>query len=150
MTERGKNHMDDTQKLLQSIIENARTGLDACEQLMTKVKDPGLRDQLMTQRAQYQSFQQDAERALHAAGARPHAKNPMGRVGMWMGIQMNTLTDASASHIADMLIQGATMGVVGMTRDQNDLPEASAEAKGLAADFIARQQECIDGMKAYL
>jgi len=142
--------MDQTQKLYQSVVENARTGLDACEQLMSRTKDAGLRQDLMNQRRIYQDFAQQAEQKLYDAGAEPHAKNPLGRMGMWMGIQMNTLTDASASHIADMLIQGATMGVVGMTRDQNDLPEASAEAKGLAADFIARQQECIDGMKAYL
>ena len=142
--------MDDTQKLLQSIVENARTGLDACEQLMNKTKDPGLRDRLMSQRAQYQSFQQDAERALSAAGAKPHAKNPMGRVGMWMGIQMNTLTDDSASHIAEMLIEGATMGIVEMTRDRNSLTEADANAQGIASSFIAAQQENIEAMKEFI
>ena len=36
-----------TQKLFQSIIENARTGLDACEHLMSKTKDAALRDELI-------------------------------------------------------------------------------------------------------
>jgi len=129
--------MDDTQKLLQSIVENARTGLDAC-------------DQLMTQREQYQTFAHNAEKALYAAGGRPHAKSPMGRMGMWMGIQMNTLTDDSASHIAEMLIEGATMGVIEMTRDRDALSGADAGAQGIASDFIAAQQNNIEAMKQFI
>ena len=142
--------MDDTQKLLQSVVENARTGLNACDQLIAKAKDAGVRDQLMTQRAKYQSFAQDAERALYAAGGQPHATTPLGRMGMWMGIQMNTLTDDSASHIAEIAIQGATMGVIEMTRDRAALSEADANAQGMASGFIVSQQENIDALKAFL
>lgn len=142
--------MDQTQKLLQSVVENARTGLDACEQLLKKVDDARMRDELMTERAEYQGFVQNAERALFAAGARPHAKNPASRMGMWMGIQMETLTDNSPTHIAEMLIQGATMGVVEMTKDRAACSDASPEALKLADDFIARQQQAIDSLKLQL
>ena len=142
--------MDQTQKLLQSVVENARTGLDACEQLIGKTKDQNMRNELMTQRDQYQQFARDAENALFATGGQPHRKNPMARMGMWMGIQMDTMMDATPSHIADMLIQGATMGVVGMTRDRNDLPDADAHAQGIASSFITAQQENIDRLKTYL
>lgn len=136
-----------TQKLLQSIIENARTGLDACEHLMDKTKDAALRDELMTQSMEYQKFVQDAERAMQAEGAQPHAKGMMARAGMWMGIEMHTLTDVSTAHIAELLIQGSTMGVTGMTRDLNALPDASAESKGMASAFIQSQQSAIDRLR---
>jgi hypothetical protein len=139
-----------TQKLLQSVVENARSGLDACEQLLGKVTDGEMRGELMTQRAQYQNFAQDAEKALYAAGGQPHRKNPLERVGMWMGVEMNTMTDVTPPHIADMLIQGATMGIVGMTKDRNDLPEADANAQGIASSFITAQQENIEKLKGYL
>lgn len=139
-----------TQKLLQSIVENARTGLEACDQMLAKTKDAAVRDELMTQRAEYQNFAQDAERALFAEGVQPHAKSMMSRAGMWMGIQMNTMMDASQSHIAELLIQGTTMGVIGMTRDQGNLPEASAEAQGMATAFIQSQQAAIDRLKSLL
>lgn len=141
---------DQTQKLLQSIVENARTGLDACDQLIEKTKDAAVRDELMTQRAQYQGFAQDAERALYTAGGQPHAKGPLSRVGMWMGLQLNTLTDASASHIAEIAIQGTTMGVIGMTRDRAQLPDADANAQGIASNFITTQQQAIDTLKGFL
>jgi len=139
-----------TQKLLQSIVENARTGLDACDQMMDKTKDAALRDELMSQRTVYQNFAQDAERALNAVGAQPHAKSMMSRAGMWMGIEMNTLMDDSPAHIAELLIQGTTMGVIGMTRDQGNLPDASAEAQGMATAFIQSQQDAIEKLKKLL
>jgi len=142
--------MDQTQKLLQSVVENARTGADACEQMLNRIKDAGMRQELMTQRDQYQAFARDAEKALYDAGGQPHATSPLSRMGMWMGVQMNTLTDTSPSHIADMMIQGATMGVIGMTRDRNDSPDADAGAQGIASNFITCQQNSIDRMKQFL
>ena len=142
--------MDQTQKLLQSIVENARTGQEACEQLMNKTDNAQLRDELMTQSRQYQAFAHDAEKSLYDTGAHPHTKSPMSKMGMWMGLQMNTLTDSSPSHIADLIIQGSTMGVIGMTRDRNALPEADAHAKGIANNFIVTQQDCIERLKSYL
>lgn len=140
--------MDHNQKLLQSVVENARTGLDACEQLVKIVSDAGMRDELMTERAEYHAFIQNAERELFASGGQPHAKSPLSRVGMWMGIRMDTVTDHSSSHIAEMLIEGATMGVVEMTKDRAEFADASPEALKLADDFIARQQAAIDRLKA--
>jgi hypothetical protein len=74
----------------------------------------------------------------------------MGRVGMWMGIQMNTMTDSSASHIAEIAIQGATMGVIETMRDRASLPEADANAQGIAYGFIAAQEEDIEAFKQFL
>ena len=62
--------MDQTQKLLQSVVENARTGSDACEQLLNHTKDAGMRQELMTQRDQYQAFARDAEKSLYEAGGK--------------------------------------------------------------------------------
>ena len=142
--------MDETQKLLQSIVENARTGMDACEQLLKKTEDAGLRDELMEEKGAYEGFAREAEQALFAAGAEPHAKGPLARAGMWMGIQMNTMTDTTDAHIAEMLIQGAAMGVAGMTRDRNDLPDADKHAHDIAANFITAQEEAMQRLKKFL
>lgn len=142
--------MDQTEKLLQSVVENARTGVNACEQLIDRTDDGNLRGELRNLRDGYQAFERAAERALYAAGAHPAPRPPMDRAGMWLGVRMNTMLDATPSHIADIAIQGATMGVVGMTRDGNALPEAGAAARELARDFVAGQQKSIERLKKYL
>ena len=117
--------MNQTRKLLQKIVENARTGADACDQMLSCAKDVDLRNELMNERDVYQDFTRDAERALFDSGAQPHASSPMSRAGMWIGVKTNTLADDSAAHLAEIIIQGATMGVIAITRARNDLPDAS-------------------------
>ena len=142
--------MNQTRNLLQSIVENARVGEDACDQLLSRTEDKNLRMELMNEKQQYAGFARDAEMMLENMGVHPHPQGMMERMGMWMGMQFNTLKDHSASHIADMLIQGATMGVVEMTKARNSNPDADAQAHGVAADMIAKQQEAIDRLKSFL
>ena len=150
--ERGEEEriMDQTQKLLQSIVENSRMGEDACDQLLQRAQDAALRQELMREKEFYGCAARDAENKLCAMGAKPHPKGPMARMGLWMGMQMNTAMDTSASHLADIVIQGATMGVVELTKARNSNPDADAEAHGIAANLITRQQESIDRLKAFL
>ena len=142
--------MDQTYKLLQSIVENARTGADACDQLLKKTEDAKMRDELMTEKQQYEQFAKDAEKAIAGMGHHPHPKGMMARCSMWMGMEMNTMIDKTSTHIAEMLIEGAAMGVVEITKAKNTFTEADANAQGIASDMIVKQQEAIERLKAFL
>lgn len=142
--------MNQTQGLLQAIVENGRVGADACEQLLKRTEDIELRRELMLEKQQYDEAVRDAETRLYNLGARPQPKGPAARAGLWMGMQINTIADKSSSHIADMTIQGATMGVVALTKARNSFTEADAEAQGIAANLVTRQQEAIDRLKNFL
>ena len=134
--------MNQTRKLLQKIVENARTGADACDQMLSCAKDVDLRNELMNERDVYQDFTRDAERALFDSGAQPHASSPMSRAGMWIGVKTNTLADDSAAHLAEIIIA--------ITRARNDLPDASPEAQDMAANLITVQQDAIERLKKHL
>ncbi len=142
--------MNQTIELLQRTLENARMGEDAFGQLLDKARDGQLREELMYEQEQFRTTMRDAEKLLYDAGGVPHAKGALARAGSWMGIEMGTLFDHSPEHTADMVIQGATMGVIEMTRARNELSDADAQAQGVASDFVARQQDCIERMKAFL
>ena len=142
--------MDQTRKLLQMVVENGRMGEYACDQLIARTDDTELRRELMLEKRHYADAAQDAEQRLNDLGARPQPKGPAARAGMWMGMQLNTMMDKSAAHIAEMVIQGATMGVLELTKARNSFPEADAQAQGFAAGLITRQQEAIDRLKPFL
>lgn len=142
--------MDQNHMLLQAIVENGRMGADACEQLLKKAEEKKIREELMLERQQYEESVRDAEKRLYELGFKSHPKGPMARMGMWMGMEMNTMMDHSPAHIADMLIQGATMGIVDMTKARNSYPDADAHCQGIASNLITRQQDAIDRLKAFL
>ena len=132
--------MDQTTQLLSRIAKNARTGAEATEQLIQRTPDGQMRSELLFQKEQYLSTDQRAAQMLTQMGRRPEKAGPMEKAGMWMGIRMDTALDTTPSHIADMMIQGATMGVIDATKARNQYPDASAEAHGLASESITHSQ----------
>ena len=142
--------MDQNYGLLQAIVENGRTGADACDQLLKKTEDAKMRDELMLEKQHYEQCVRDAEKAISKMGREPHPKGMAARMGMWMGMQMNTMMDRSTPHIAEILIQGATMGVVEITKARNAYADADAQAQGIASNMITRQQDAIERLKSFL
>ena len=142
--------MDQTKALLSSIAQSARTGAEATDQLMGRTQDMNMRQELMFQRDQYYTMQQQAEKQLTDLGESPHYDGPMSKMGMWAGINMNTALDKSNSHLADIMIEGVTMGIIDATKARSEFSEANAEAQGIASQFITTQQDAIERMKQFL
>ena len=84
-----------------------------------------MRGELSVERDRYRSAAQRAERALSEAGGKPEPVGQMAKVGMWLGTQMNTRRTSNA-HIAEMVIQGATMGVIEVIKARNTYPDAGS------------------------
>ena len=142
--------MNETVQLLQDVVRNARTGQDAVEQLMKKTEEGRMRSELIREREDYAVTRREGEQALLNAGGRAEPVGPLEKAGMWMGIGMETLADRSDAHIAELVIQGATMGVIEMTKALNTYDGADANARGIASRFVVNQSEAIDRQKGFL
>lgn len=142
--------MNETIQLLRDVFKNARSGEEAVNLLMEKTENHEMRGELDRERRQYRSAAREAERALAEAGAEPEPESLLQKAGMWAGTQMNTLTDRSNAHIAEMVIQGATMGIIEMTKARNTCPDADPGAASMASRFIVAQNDIIDRQKAWL
>ena len=68
----------------------------------------------------------------------------------WTGIQLNTITDKSNSHIAEMMIQGGDMGIIECQKLLNHNPRADESVKNILTDFMTMQQNDIEKMKTFL
>lgn len=142
--------MNETIQLLQDVARNARTGEDAVNQLMRRAEGDDMRRSLNAARAQYAAIHREASRALAAHDGQAEPVGPLSRAGLWVGVQMNTLADRSDDHIAELVIQGTTMGVIETTKSANTYADADPGARAIASRFIVAQQGIIDGQKAYL
>ena len=74
------------------------------------------------------------------------------KMGAKMGMAMNTMMDSTTSHLAEMMIEGATMGVTDMTKlvREYENSNCSEEALSLAKEIIGFQEKTVEKMKAYL
>ena len=142
--------MNETVELLRDVVRNARTGQDAVEQLMRKADEGRMRDELIREKEDYAVTRRESEQALANAGGSAEPAGPLEKAGMWVGLEMETLTDRSDAHIAEIVIQGATMGVIEMTKSLNTYDGADSGARSLASKFVVQQNETIDRQKGFL
>ena len=77
--------------------------------------------------------------------------NPMKKAMMWGSIKMNTLTDNSRAHIAEMMIQGTVMGITSLKTSLSELPkDDDEEITALLKDLIALEEEFEKKLKTFL
>ena len=142
--------MNDTVQLLKDVVRSARTGETSVQHLLDKAEGESMRGELERERQSYRETARQAEQALTRLGEQPEPVGMMAKAGMWIGTEMNTLTDRSDAHIAEMVIQGATMGIIELTRTRGACPDADPSAAGLASRFIVDQNDIIERQKARL
>lgn len=77
----------------------------------------------------------------------------MTRAAVKMSMAVNTMTDSSASHIAEMMIQGANMGVTDLRRAisaEERSGEPNREAVALARETVSFEEGTAEKLKAFL
>ena len=128
-------HHENT-NLLNEVSKASKMGIDAINILLPKIKKEDLKKELKDQCSEY--------------NVTPSKEKMMEQTMLWGSIQMNTLLDSSEQHIAEMMINGTTMGIIDMTKKLNELEQPKAKEKEIAEEFIENSQAYIDMWKNYL
>ena len=144
--------MEKTNEILEHIYKNVKMGSDSITSLLPKVKDERMISDLTTQLSGYEGFALRASDMLKNSGVHPEEESLMKKIPAKAGIAMNMAMDPSSSHIAEMMIQGSSMGIVDMTKYINAAKRVSIskEAVDLAGEVVTFEEDNIERLKAYL
>ena len=138
------------------IYKNMKMGADSLLDIMGKVKDETLRVTLTKHMEGYLSFAENAKSHVKEASEEAKEENILTRMAAKMGMAMNTVVDSTTSHLAEMVIEGSTMGVTEMTKILNSIERTESEekdfseAKTVLKEIIAFEEKNIARMKAHL
>ena len=136
--------------VLNSIYRNAETAQTAIFDLIPKVEHAGFLSDIRTQQAEYSAISAEAVSQLSAMGKGPEPVNRAKKLGMKMGVEMNTMLQNDVSHLAQLMIKGSNMGIINMTKVLNDYPNPKPEVKGLADRLIQAEHQNLERLKVYL
>ena len=136
--------------VLNEVHKGAKMGMDSISTVSEKVSEPNFKDNLSFQYTQYGNILDSVNEIYKKYGEIPKDDNPMTEVMAWTGIQMNTITDKSNSHIADMLIQGTTMGIIEGRKLLNQNPNVDQEVKQVLNTFVEMQENNVEKLKTFL
>ncbi len=142
--------IDENIEFLNETYKNSKAGSESISYLKEKVEDKQLLQELQKELTEYQDIQRRVTEEMSKVGAVPKEQSPMAQMGMWTGVQMNTLLDKSPDKIAEMMIEGATMGIVDMTRNLKEHREVPEESRKIGSDLLAIEERTIQKMKRYL
>ena len=142
--------MEQGNKLLRAVRKNAEMGLGTIPEVLEVTGDPALRETLRRQLREYEDISSQAEQLLDRRGCDADDNSEMRDFMSGVMVKVKTLADRSASHIAEMMIQGSTMGTIQIARHLHSCREADREASDLANRLLETEENNIRQLKRYL
>ena len=142
--------MDRNIDYLSDIYRGVRMGAETLDTIIKRTDSQRIKNELIREKYTYRDFQNKLVKELNErnAKARPasRAKKRMAK----MGIYMNTALDKTPSHIADLVIQGNNMGIIGINKAINHHRLCDKKITNLANELITIQKQNIDNLTQFL
>ena len=105
-------------------------GQDGITSVLKRSRDPSLNQALERQKREYHDLQASAGDMLRARGIQPDGVSAVAKLSSGMMSAMKTMMDHSSTKIAEMMIQGSTMGVTKSLRTLRGLPPERPQGEG--------------------
>ncbi len=141
-----------TSEVLSAVYKNVKMASDSILTLMPRVTDAKLKSELTTQLSALDAFASRTVKLLGEEGVKPEEENWFTKMSAKMSNMMSTLRDSSSAHIAEMLVEGYTMGVNDLLKQLREAENTSVSesALRLTRDVCAYEETLIAQMKEHL
>ena len=136
-------------ELLQYLYKTADMGCEGID-AVEKHAEQKLLGELKRERSEYENVRSDAAQMIRNSGEEPGGNGLIARLSTGMMTACQLARDDSRSKIAEMMIQGTTMGIVKTIRHLKKYEGKDEEARRLGERLLNIQEENVEKMKAYL
>ncbi len=142
--------MEDSTQYLNAVYQNIKTAVQSIEDIITKVEDDELKKELAMEEDTYLAFQKECE--VYAKSEKLDLKdnNFFEKARLWRSINISTMMDKSARHIAELMLLGTFMGILTCYKDQNDHGGTSKEIDELIDRLKEFERKNIERLLPFL
>ncbi len=137
-------------EMLTYVLQNAEMGCQGIASIRKRNHDSKVDGVLCEQLIKYGKIYHCANNMLRNRGAEIHHVSPVTKAMTRYAADRDLKRDSSASHIAEMMIKGNTMGVNKMTRHIRNYDGSDRNVSVLAQKMLDTEQENISEMKPFL
>ena len=137
-------------ELLNDIYRTTEMGSGGIESVLPRSEKGPFRAALEQQLKEYQNICSSAAEMLRARGQEPRGLNPVVKLSAEMAGAFKIMTGHSTSKIAEMMIQGNTMGLTKGLRNLHDYHGKDVRVRELAHKLLATEEANIVQMKKFL
>ena len=136
--------------LLNFVYQNSQMGVNTINQLLGIIEGEDFKRHMEAQLEEYRKINTAAKARLNKFVTDEKGLNAYEKVRTYLMIDMQTLTDKTPSHIAEMMIVGSTMGVVKAIRDVHKCNGADENVIALMQKLCGIEEENITQLKKFL
>ncbi len=142
--------MSNTEELLNYVYKNSQMGVNTIEQLLGIVEDEDFKKHIDSQLNEYRQINEESKKLLDRLGYEEKGVGAFSEISAYMMINFKTLRDKSPSNIAEMLINGSTMGIIQATRNLKRYKDEDKEFLGLMEKLLKTEENNFQQLKKFL
>jgi hypothetical protein len=139
-----------TVKLFDDAFKNVCMGSYAIDCIIDKIEDIKLLNLIRKQNEFYFEITNKLTEFAKQNKLTPKDLNSMLKTSSYVGINLKTLFNKNTSHLAEMLIQGTTMGITTLIKEMNQTTTINTELVELAKEIIGSQEKFVESLKDFL
>ena len=139
-------------EMLNYTYKNAQMGQTSISHLLKVIKeDSKFKDLLKSQLKEYTVVSEASREALNKLGYETKDTNALQKFEVYMMIDIKTLTNKTPDHVAEMLIQGSTMGIIQITRRLKEYGGVvDKSVHKLATQLLSIEQHNVEECRKFL
>ena len=137
-------------ELLNFIYQNSEMGVDTINKLIGIAEDKHLKKHLKSQFQEYKKINEKAKLLLNENGYDEKGITALKKLRTYLMINIQTLTDKSASHISEMLIIGSNMGIINALKSIKEYKDANPKIIKLMKKLLETEEKNVEELKSFL
>lgn len=140
----------DRSRVLNELFRISKMGMEASEIILPRTRGHKLSEQIKHQDEGYINLMEQARAMLGQQSEEPEGVGKGAQRMLHGAVKANTFIRHDPQHIAELMVRGATMGIVNMTKVLNHAPDCDVETRKVAEKYISTEEQNIDRMKGFL
>lgn len=144
------NNNSNTSELLDRAYENVRMASFAIDCIMEKIENEKLAELIRKQNKFYLKAVTEIEEISKEVKHTLKDINPMAKGMSFMSIKTKTLMNNDSPKLAEMLIQGTTMGITDTLKAKDEFKTDNQKLKNIVNRIISHEEEFVDSLKTFL
>lgn len=144
-----KEYTNNTE-LLDEAYKNVRMASFAIDCIIDRITEKELEDLLRKQNMFYLDMTKNLENLSKELKHEPKDINIFLKGSSFASIKMKTMMNNESSKLAEMLVQGTTMGITDTLKAKSEYPTNNRQLSKYIDEIIHHEEEFVDSLKSFL
>lgn len=137
-------------EFLTGIYQNTKTAIQSINDILPQVKDKDLKHELSNELTEYEVISRECEMIAGNRYEEVKDNNWFEKAKLWTSIKINSMTDNSTRHLAEMLLIGTIMGTLDCYKLITDNQKAPKELLMLCGKLLKLEEDFFNNLKHFL